>query len=103
MTSGSTTTDLLLGITGRNRLLAAGDKLRELIIPDALAQTLSSVTLGGGPAKKQDDKYSEGKADAARDELDSLVASVCPLCESAIVGLDKPFIADGEDTREWDV
>ncbi|WWC68724.1 uncharacterized protein I206_102658 [Kwoniella pini CBS 10737] len=110
-TSGSTATDLLLGLGGRNKILAAGDKLREMIIPDALAQAVSVVGAGVGVSsggsgknrKKYDRKIDEGRAEEIRKELDELVASVCPLCEGSIVGLDKPFVEEGEDTRDWEV
>ena len=101
-TSGSTATDLLLGVTGRNKLLAAGDRLRELIIPDALAQAVT-VGVGGGkkPKSKKEKDKDDTRAEAARSELDELVAGSCPLCEGSVVGLDKPFIADGEDVADW--
>ncbi|KAK8861498.1 hypothetical protein IAR55_002319 [Kwoniella newhampshirensis] len=114
-TSGSAATDLLLGMTGRNKLIAAGDRLREMIIPDALAQAVSvvgagvGVTSGGGSgagkkgAKKRDRLADEGRVDELRKELDELVAGQCPLCEGVVIGLDKPFIVSGEDTADWEV
>jgi len=105
VTTGSTATDLLLGVTGRNKLMAAGDKLRELIIPDALAQAVT-IGVGGGakkPKSKKEKDKDETRAEAARMELDELVAGSCPLCEGSVVALDKPFIAEGEDARDWDV
>ena len=117
--SGNMATDVLLGLTGRNQLLAAGDKLRDLIIPDALAQAVSSgfnsipglpgtggVQLGG-TAKREKSRKSREREDerteAARKELDEIVAAVCPLCEGAVLGLDKGFIKEGEDVRDWQV
>lgn len=115
ITSGNATTDLLLGITGRNALIAAGDKLRDLIIPDALAQAVtavgstvvSGVTGGGGgtsqkKSKKERDRE-DFKTELARKELDELVAGVCPLCEGSVMGLDKPFIKEGESVGDWAV
>jgi hypothetical protein len=104
VTTGSTATDLLLGVSGRNKLLAAGDRLRDLIIPGALAQAVS-VSVGGGKkarSKKEKDK-DDTRAEAARAELDELVAGSCPLCEGSVVSLDKPFIGDSEDTEDWEV
>lgn len=117
ISSGNTATDLLLGMTGRNKLLAAGDRLRDLIIPDALAQAVSvigtGVTLatgggsGGGTEKKKKSKKERDRDDArveeARLELDELVAGVCPLCEGAVMGIDKPFVGEGEDLTDWEV
>lgn len=104
-TTGSTATDLLLGVTGRNKLLAAGDKLRELIIPDALAQAVTISVGGGGkkPKSKREKDRDDTRAEAARVELDELVAGSCPLCEGSVVALDRPFIAEGEDGRDWEV
>ncbi|EIW66818.1 hypothetical protein TREMEDRAFT_40794 [Tremella mesenterica DSM 1558] len=112
ITSGSAATDALLGLTGRNQLLAAGDKLRELIIPDALAQAVSAgftsiPGVGGNVGKKgktrKDREREEEKSEAARKELDGIVAAVCPLCEGAVVNLDKGFIKENEDARDWEV
>lgn len=109
--TGSTATDLLLGVTGRNKLLAAGDRLRELIIPDVLAQAVTVVGqgVGVGPSstasKKKNSKRetgSEEKALKAKAELDKIVAAVCPLCEGSVVGLDKPFVTEDEG-RDWEV
>ncbi|EAL21567.1 hypothetical protein CNBC6050 [Cryptococcus deneoformans B-3501A] len=109
--SSNVATDLLLGgVTGRNKLIAAGDKLRELIIPDALAQAVSMVSVGvgvggTGEAKKggKREKPDDSRAEEFRNELDALVASNCPLCEGAVMSLDKPFIALSEDTADWEV
>jgi len=101
VTTGSAATDLLLGVTGRNKLMAAGDKLRELIIPDALAQAVS-VGVGGKKTKSKKEKDKDDvRAEAARAELDELVAGSCPLCEGSVVALDKPFVAEDEDTSSW--
>ena len=112
--TGSTATDLLLGVTGRNKLLAAGDKLRELIIPDALAQAISVVGAGVGVgsggisgsasngSRRKDGGLEGARAEELRKELDTIVAAVCPLCEGAVVSLDKGFVADGEGA-DWEV
>ena len=107
--TGSTATDLLLGVTGRNKLLAAGDKLRELIIPDVLAQAVSVVGqgVGVGPisqkkSKRDTNGLSEEQTARLKGELDKIVAAVCPLCEGSVVGLDKPFVVDGEGS-DWEV
>lgn len=88
-------------MTGRNKLVAAGDKLRELIIPDMLAQAVS-VSVGGSVkrSKKERDRE-DGRAEVMRQELDSMVAGVCPLCEGVVTNLDKPFITEGEALGDW--
>ncbi|ODN76696.1 hypothetical protein L202_05330 [Cryptococcus amylolentus CBS 6039] len=112
--AANVTSDLLGStLAGRNKLMAAGDKLRELIIPDALASAVSAVGAGvgvggggekGGAGKKvkKRDAIDEVRVEELRKELDDLVAGSCPLCEGAVLALDKPFILDGEDTSDWD-
>ncbi|KAL1762015.1 Pep3/Vps18/deep orange family-domain-containing protein [Schizophyllum commune] len=92
-------------LLGRN-ILNAGDKLRDMIVPDALAAAVTApvgwIPGMGGPGKKRSgaDKVDEN-AKKARAELEELLASNCPLCESVIVGLDKGFIKDGELDTSW--
>ncbi|KAJ4484856.1 Pep3/Vps18/deep orange family-domain-containing protein [Lentinula edodes] len=90
-------------LLGRN-LLSAGDKIRDLIVPDALAALVSAPTwipgIGGG-RRNGNDTDGGKKVEKLRAELDDLLASNCPLCESVVVGLDKPFIAEGELDTTW--
>ena len=92
-------------LLGRN-ILNAGDKLRDMIVPDALAAAVTApvgwIPGMGGPGKKRSgaDKVDEN-AKKARAELEELLASNCPLCESVIVGLDKGFIKEGELDTSW--
>lgn len=90
-------------LLGRN-LLSAGDKLRDLIVPDALAAVVSSPAwipgIGGG--RRHGTETDGGKkAEKLRAELDDVLASSCPLCESVVVGLDKPFVKEGEVDTTW--
>ena len=101
-TSGSATADLLFGVSGRNKLFAAGDKLRELIVPDAIVQAVSGGFVGSRKTKR-DSAHERSRAEEARKELDDLVAGVCPLCEGSVVGLDKPFINPGEEVSDWKI
>ncbi|KAF6766540.1 DigA protein [Ephemerocybe angulata] len=89
-------------------VISAGDRLRDLIVPDALATLVSAPTMwipgmgGGGVAKPAaSDKLGSAKAEKLRAELDDLLTSNCPLCESVIVGLDKPFVKEGEAESSW--
>lgn len=90
---------------GRNILLA-GDKLRELIVPDTLVTLITApvgwipgIGLGGGRRIGADPELAE----KLRTELENALASNCPLCESVVVGLDKPFIENGEEDTSWDL
>lgn len=92
-------TDFLLGaVPGRRTLVAAGDRLRELIVPDALAQAVT-----GGGRRKRRDPNEEARMEQARAELDALVAACCPLCEGAVAAIDRPFVKEGEDVSDWAV
>ncbi|KAF5374819.1 hypothetical protein D9758_000409 [Tetrapyrgos nigripes] len=92
---------------GRNILsagLSAGDRIRDLIIPDALAAVVSAPAwipgIGGG--RRTDTDESKGKqTEKLRAELEEVLASSCPLCESVVVGLDKPFVKEGEVDGTW--
>jgi len=101
--SGTRAANLL----GRN-LLSAGDKLRDLIVPDALASLVSSpgwipgMGFGGGK-KSSGERDAEQKTEKLKNELEDLLAGSCPLCESVVAGLDKPFVEAGEMDTSWSV
>ena len=90
---------------GRN-ILSAGDKLRDLIVPDTLVSLVTAPVgwiPGMGGRKVGSDPDLGKKAEKLRAELDNVLASSCPLCESVVVGLDKPFVKDGEVDTSWDL
>ncbi|RXW19514.1 hypothetical protein EST38_g6337 [Candolleomyces aberdarensis] len=86
-------------------VISAGDRLRDLIVPDALAVLVTSPTwipgMGASNRTATLDKLGSAKAEKLRAELDDLLTSNCPLCESVVVGLDKPFIKEGEAESSW--
>jgi hypothetical protein len=91
------------GSLGRN-ILSAGDRLRDLIIPDALAAVVSAPTWipgMGGARRNGAEKHGGKKTEALRAELDDVLASSCPLCENVVAGLDKPFVKEGEVDTSW--
>jgi hypothetical protein len=55
----------------------------------------------GGARKAGADKDFEKKGEKLRAELDDVLASSCPLCESVVAGLDKPFVKPGELDTSW--
>ncbi len=89
-------------LLGRS-VISAGDRLRDLIIPDALATLVSTPNwlpgIGGGT--KSSETLDEKKQENMRAELEELLSSNCPLCESIVAGLDKPFIGEGEVDTSW--
>jgi hypothetical protein len=90
-------------LLGRN-IISAGDRLRDLIIPDALAAVVSAPTWipGVGTHRKPGVGVNGNKkTEKLRAELEDVLASSCPLCESVLVGLDKPFVKEGEVDTTW--
>ncbi|KAH8120213.1 DigA protein [Phellopilus nigrolimitatus] len=94
---------------GRN-ILSAGDKLRDLIIPESLASVVSAgmwstgldrVIWSTGDKGEKDDVTR--KVEKAREELDELLAGSCPLCENVVAGLDRPFLKEGENDDSWQI
>ena len=95
-------------VVGRN-ILSAGDKLRELIVPDTLVTLVTApvgwipgIGLGSGRRNGTDPDLGK-KAEKLRRELENVLASSCPLCESVVAGLDKPFVQSGEVDTSWDL
>jgi len=91
---------------GRN-LLSAGDRLRDLIVPDALVTVITSPAgwipgIGGGQKSALVEAGAAKRLEKLRSELEDILASACPLCESVIVGLDKSFTKGDADTT-WEV
>ncbi len=92
-------------LLGRSVVLA-GDRLRDLIIPDALAALVSTPNwlpgMGGGNKLNGMEKtVNEKKLESMKAELEELLTSNCPLCESVVSGLDKPFVVEGEADTSW--
>lgn len=87
---------------GKN-ILSAGDRLRDLIVPDALVSVVTAPVgwlpgLGGGRRNVED---KEKKSEKLRRELEDMLAGSCPLCESVVAGLDKSFVREGEVDTSW--
>uniref|UniRef100_A0A0W0FGN9 Uncharacterized protein n=1 Tax=Moniliophthora roreri TaxID=221103 RepID=A0A0W0FGN9_MONRR len=90
-------------VLGRN-ILSAGDRLRDLIIPDALAAVVSAPVgwiPGIGAGRRGGVETDNGQKEKLRAELDDVLAGSCPLCESVVVGLDRPFVKEGEVDTTW--
>lgn len=89
-------------LLGRN-IISAGDRLRDLIVPDTLAAIVSAPAWmsGMGGPQRQGTGADGSKTEKLRAELDDLLASNCPLCEGVVAGLDKPFVKEGEADTSW--
>ncbi|KAF8329689.1 Pep3/Vps18/deep orange family-domain-containing protein [Cantharellus anzutake] len=100
-------------VAGRNAFVAAGAGLRDLVIPESLASAIASnINLGipnvwggnGGELKNgMTTQQLQERATKLKEELDELLAAACPLCESVVAGLDKPFVLPEERDRSWDL
>ncbi|CED84790.1 Vacuolar sorting protein PEP3/VPS18 [Phaffia rhodozyma] len=105
-------------LTALNPFAGAGDKLRELIVPDALAFAMggsgnengasgSRKTQGGGGKGRKDGENGplgsgKGRQEKIKEELDELLAGSCVLCDAAVVQVDAPFVAEGEkEEHAW--
>ena len=95
-------------------MVAAGAGLRDLIIPESLATAITSnINLninivpgwGAGGEEKaiKSTQRARERAEKLKNELDELLAAECPLCQSVVVGLDKPFVLTGEVDHSWDL
>ncbi|KIY70145.1 hypothetical protein CYLTODRAFT_488298 [Cylindrobasidium torrendii FP15055 ss-10] len=86
-------------------LLNAGDQLRGMIVPDALAAIVAApvgwIPGIGGKKDVIPDLEASKRREKLRVELDGMLASSCPLCESVVAGLDRPFVKDGEEEDTW--
>ena len=86
-------------------VISAGDRLRDLIIPDALAALVSTPSwlpgMGSTKANGKEKTVGEKKMETIRIELEELLSSNCPLCENVVAGLDKSFVAEGEVDPSW--
>ncbi|RDX50413.1 hypothetical protein OH76DRAFT_1402447 [Lentinus brumalis] len=89
-------------------VLSAGDRLRDLIIPESLANLVTAPAgwipgIGSGGAKRDASEKDAEKVERMRRELEDVLAATCPLCESVVAGLDKPFVQHGEVDASWDL
>ncbi|KAI0321128.1 Pep3/Vps18/deep orange family-domain-containing protein [Amylostereum chailletii] len=86
---------------------ALGRNLRDLIVPDALASVVTApagwIPGIGGAGKKGVAEKDGKRMEKLRVELEDILASTCPLCESVVAGLDKPFVKEGEVDATWDL
>ncbi|KAH7104620.1 Pep3/Vps18/deep orange family-domain-containing protein [Auriculariales sp. MPI-PUGE-AT-0066] len=77
--------------------------LRELIVPESLAGAITMWGPGGKSKALETGDAQVAKVEKIREELEDLLASACPLCESVVVGLDKPFLQPGEVDESWQI
>ena len=111
--SGNGTAAAAAGVTAGSRglgrgILSAGDRLRDLISPDARAGLVTAPAgwipgIGGGGAKRDVGEKDAEKAERVRRELEDVLAAQCPMCESVVAGLDKPFVQPSEVDASWDL
>lgn len=81
----------------------AGTGLRDLIVPESLASAITIWGPGGKTKALETGGATAVKMEKIREELEELLASACPLCESVVAGLDKPFLQPGEVDASWQI
>ncbi|THH06935.1 hypothetical protein EW145_g3730 [Phellinidium pouzarii] len=95
--------------SGQRALLSANFAAPVQNIPESLASVVSAGMWSTGLDRMwgSDDKRDKDdvtrKMEKAREELDELLAGSCPLCESVVAGLDKPFVKDGDEDNSWQI
>ncbi|KAF9475624.1 DigA protein [Pholiota conissans] len=91
-------------LLGRS-VISAGDRLRDLIVPDALAAVVAGANwlpgMGGARAGGEERTVGDKKRETLRAELEDTLSSSCPLCDSVVAGLDRPFVLEGELDTSW--
>lgn len=74
-------------------------------MPDALVSAVTApvgwIPGMGGQTTRRTSEDKEKKTEKLRRELEDLLAGSCPLCESVVAGLDKPFVKEGELDTTW--
>ncbi|KAF8741427.1 Pep3/Vps18/deep orange family, partial [Rhizoctonia solani] len=92
-------------------MVTASDKLRDLIVPDALATAVGvwgdrGKAIGGAIGinhNHANEGETGSRIESLRAELDNVLAGSCPLCDSVVSGIDKPFIKEGEIDTSWTI
>ncbi|KAF8761172.1 Pep3/Vps18/deep orange family [Rhizoctonia solani] len=92
-------------------MVTASDKLRDLIVPDALATAVGvwgdrGKAIGGAIGinhNHANEGETGSRIESLRAELDNVLAGSCPLCDSVVSGIDKPFINEGEIDTSWTI
>ncbi|PFH54792.1 hypothetical protein AMATHDRAFT_72557 [Amanita thiersii Skay4041] len=91
-------------LLGRS-VISAGDRLRDLIVPDALAALVSAPSWMPGISNEQNamSGIEENKVEKLRAELEDILAGSCPLCENVVANLDKGFVGENEVDSSWNL
>jgi hypothetical protein len=96
-----------VGVAGGRKVLAPLDPFadptaslrarpREQVITKADEDNNADLKTG----RRRED---EERIEEVRQELDSLVANACTLCDGSIQAINRPFIADANDLQDWEL
>jgi vacuolar protein sorting-associated protein 18 len=88
------------GSIGRG-VLNAGDRLREMIIPESLANLAGGWSNSSARDKTRLSKKEILLHSQLQEELDEIIAASCPLCDSLVNNLEKEYINSPGDAEGW--
>jgi hypothetical protein len=88
------------GSFGRG-VLSAGDRLREMIVPESLANLAGGWSGSATRGKQRLSKQQLSVHTRLQEELDDIIASSCPLCDSLVNDLEKDYVQLPSDVESW--
>jgi len=88
------------GSFGRG-VLSAGDKLREMIVPESLANLAGGWSGSNARDKQRLSKSQLSTQKRLQEELDEIIASSCPLCDGLVNDLEKEYVQLAGDVASW--
>jgi len=88
------------GSFGRG-VLSAGDRLREMIVPESLANLAGGWSSTTNREKEHLPKKELMRQKRLQEELDEIIAGSCPLCDSLASNVEKEYISLSSDIDSW--
>jgi len=88
------------GSFGRG-VLSAGDRLREMIVPESLANLATGWSNTSARNKERLSKKELAQHTRLQEELDDIIAASCPLCDSLVNNLEKEYVTLPSDLESW--
>ena len=101
--SAAFTPEGLVGAAGSfgRGVLSAGDRLREMIVPESLANLAGGWSGSAARDKRHFSKKQLSVQSRLQEELDEIIASSCPLCDSLVNDLEKEYARLPTDIESW--
>jgi hypothetical protein len=86
------------GSFGRG-VLSAGDRLREMIVPESLASLMAGVWTNTETRSLSKQELSLQRR--LQDDLDEILAGSCPLCDNTVSNLERVYVQSAEENPTW--